>query len=166
MNKLVSRLLLVALFAALFVPAWVSEVRADCPTLGLSQDNSTSGNARAPSTRWKVNRAVYLILGSELTASNIGTGNITGIGWNYQTAPGVSGAAELKVYLQETTDTAYSKTTSWATSIVGMTLVHDATTTLPGTAGEFDFLFSGGSPFAHTAGNGLYVAFELSLIHI
>jgi hypothetical protein len=160
MNKLVSRLLLVALFAALFVPAWVSEVRADCPTLGLSQDNSTSGNARAPSTRWKVNRAVYLILGSELTASNIGTGNITGIGWNYQTAPGVSGAAELKVYLQETTDTAYSKTTSWATSIVGMTLVHDATTTLPGTAGEFDFLFSGGSPFAHTAGNGLYVAFE------
>ena len=40
-----------------------------------------------------------------------------------------------------------------------MTVVHNASTTLPATAGTFDIPFSGGTPFTYTGG-GLYVAYD------
>jgi len=154
----VSTLLLVLGVGGLVV-APSSDAYAVCPVIGLVGDGSTSGNARAPSVRYRYARAVYLITATEFAGSGLLNGSITGIGWLYQTAPGLVGAAPLKVYLQNTTDTTNTKSTTWSTAISGMTLVHDATTTLPNATIPFDIPFSGGSPFSYT-GAGLYVAFD------
>ena len=78
----------------------------------LVNDNSTSANARAPQTEFRFERSVYLIKASELAANGFTSGTSpTTIGWNYQTAPGLSGSAPLKVYLQNTTDTTNLKST-------------------------------------------------------
>jgi len=131
-----------------------------CPLTVLPNDGSTSGNGRAPSTRFAAARSVYLIRASELAAAGYVNGQIpTTIGWTYNIAPGVSGAAPLKIYLQNTTDTTYSKGSAFGTAIASMTKVHDATTTLPSTVGPFDVTLSGGSPFTYT-GDGIYVAFD------
>jgi hypothetical protein len=133
---------------------------ASCPQVVLANDNSTSTNARVPSTRFASSRSVYLIKATELAALGYVSGaSPTIIGWNYSTAPGVSGSAPLKIYLQNTADTTYLKGTSFSAAIVGMTTVHNATTTLPATAGPFSVALAGGSPFTYTGG-GLYVAYD------
>lgn len=158
------RLITLALLLAFVLPlAGTSfDANATCPVLALANDNSTSGNARAPSTRFQFERSVYLILKSELQAAGVGAGPIVGIGWTYQTGPGVSGAAPLKIYLQNTLDVSNTKTTNYAADIAPMTLVHNATTTLPAATGSFNFDFTGGAAFNYT-GDGLYVAFDWGL---
>jgi hypothetical protein len=133
---------------------------ASCVLTVLPQDNSTSGNERAPTLRNRFARSVYLITAAELAANGLSNGaTITGIGWDYQTAQGVTGSGPLVVYMQNTSDVTNTKSTTWATAITGMTTVHNATTTLPSPAGTFDIPFSGGSPFTYTGG-GIYVAFD------
>ncbi|HEV7472436.1 MAG TPA: choice-of-anchor D domain-containing protein [Pyrinomonadaceae bacterium] len=132
---------------------------ATCPQIVLPNDNSTSANARAPQTRNRFERSVYLIKASELAAAGYTSGSSpTTIGWNYQTG-GTAGSAPLIVYLQNTADVTNTKSTTWATAITGMTVVHNAATALPAAAGPFDITLTGGSPFTYTGG-GLYVAFD------
>lgn len=130
------------------------------PNAKLPNNGGTSGNARAPSTRFAFERSVYLIRASELATAGYPPGaSPATIGWNYQAAPGVSGAAPLIVYMENTSDTTNTKSTTWATAISTMTVVHNAVTTLPGTVGPFDITLTGGSPFTYTGG-GLYIAFD------
>ncbi len=156
---------LVCLAAALtvFIAAGaIQDVLAACPVAVLPSDGSTSGNARAPSIRYGYARSVYLIKASEIQASGLqANGLITAIGWGYTTAPGAVGSAPLKVYLQNTSDVTNTKSTSWATAISGMTLVHNATTQLPNSLNPFDITFTGTgiSTFTYTGG-GIYVAFD------
>jgi hypothetical protein len=133
---------------------------AGCPVTALPNDNSTSGFERAPNLRNRFGRSVYLITATELAAAGItgGTG-LSGIGWSFQTAPGLSGSNNLTVYLQNTADATNLKSTTWTTAITGMTVVHNAATTIPNVTGPFDITFSGGSAFTYTGG-GLYVAFD------
>ena len=140
--------------------AFISNLRSwACPTTVLLNDGSTSGNARAPQTRNRFERSVYLIKATELAAAGYTSGSSpTTIGWNYQTG-GTAGSAPLIVYMQNTADTTNLKSTTWATAITGMTMVHNATTALPAAAGPFDITLTGGSPFTYTGG-GLYVAFD------
>ncbi len=134
--------------------------QSTCPLTVLPNNNSTSANARAPSTRFAFERSVYLITATELAANGLPSGTSpTSIGWNYQTAPGVGGSAPLKIYMQNTSDTTNTKSTTWATAITGMTTVHDSTTALPAAVGPFDITLAGGSPFTYTGG-GLYIAFD------
>src|SRR5439155_18534881 len=72
---------------------------------------------------------------------------------------GLSASPPLIISLRNTSDVTNTKSTTWATAITGMAVVHNATTTLPSPAGTFDITFSGGSPFTYTGG-GLYVAFD------
>jgi uncharacterized repeat protein (TIGR01451 family) len=131
-----------------------------CTLTVLPNDGSTSANARAPQTRSRYERSVYLITAAELATSGLANGSsITGIGWTYYTAPGLAGSGPLIVYLQNTTDTANTKSTTWSSAISGMTTVHNATTNLPNVTGSFDFSFSGGSAFTYSGG-GVYVAFD------
>lgn len=125
----------------------------------LPNNGGTSGNGRAPSVRYSHARAVYLITPAEMAASGFINGSlVSGIGWTYQAA-GAAGIAGLKVYLQNTSDIAFSKSGNWATAITGMTLAHDnATTTLSGTTTP-NVSFTGGAPFTYT-GQGVYVAFD------
>ncbi|MBK8465040.1 MAG: InlB B-repeat-containing protein [Chloracidobacterium sp.] len=131
-----------------------------CPLAVLPHNGSSSANARAPSTRYANSRAVYLIRASELAAAGYLSGSSpTALSWNYESVPGVSGAASLRIYLQNTTDTAYNKGTTFSTAISGMTPVHNFLTTLPATAGVFNIDFAGGDTFTYTGG-GLYVAYD------
>ncbi len=130
-----------------------------CTKTVLVNDGSTSGNARAPQTRNRYERSVYLIKASELAAAGYHTGATpTTIGWNYQTG-GTAGSAPLTIYMQNTADVTNLKSTTWATAITGMTTVHNATTALPAAAGAFDITLTGGSAFTYTGG-GLYIAFD------
>jgi hypothetical protein len=140
---------------ALFTPASTPQ-----PVTVLLNNGGTSANGRAPTTAFKYVRSVYLMPASELAANGLTSGAVLkAIGWNYSTAPGIAGSAPLTVYLQNTSDTTNSKSTTWATAIGGMTTVHNATTTLPNITGTFDITFTGGSNFTYTGG-GLYVAFD------
>ena len=133
---------------------------ASCTKAVLVNDGSTSGNARAPITKFGFERAVYLITATEMAAAGYTNGSSpTVIGWNYSTAPTVAGSAPLIVYMQNTADTTNTKSTTWATAISGMTIAHNATTALPAAAGPFDITLTGGSTFTYTGG-GLYIAFD------
>ncbi|MCZ2139826.1 MAG: hypothetical protein LC096_00400, partial [Bacteroidia bacterium] len=120
----------------------------------------TSGNARCPSTRYRNARSVYLITADEIAAAGFAPGStIDGISWNYLTAPTISGTGNLKIYLQNTADIAYSKGTDFPTAIGPMQLVHNNPTLLPAATGFFNINFVGGTPFTYTGG-GVYVAFD------
>jgi hypothetical protein len=131
-----------------------------CPITVLPNDGGFSENERAPNLRNRFGRSVYLITASELAAAGFtnGTG-ISGIGWSFQVSPGLSGTNNLIVYMQNTADATNLKSTTWATAITGMTVVHNAATTIPNVTGSWDITFSGGSAFTYTGG-GLYVAFD------
>lgn len=132
-----------------------------CPVTVLPTDSSTSGNERAPNANFLFGRAVYLITAAEAAANGLTSGLSPGtIGWRYAAAPGVDATGTLIVYLQNTTDTTNTKSTTWDTAVSTMTVVHNsASTTLPNVAGTFDITLTGGSPFTYTGG-GLYVAFD------
>ena len=133
---------------------------AGCPITVLPTSNGTSSFERAPNLRNRFGRTVYLIKATELAAAGFPAGAaVSGIGWNFQTAPGLTGTTNLIVYLQNTADVTNLKSTNWATAITGMTTVHNAATTIPNVAAPWDITFSGGSAFTYTGG-GLYVAFD------
>ena len=135
---------------------------AGCPITVLPNNSGTSGNERAPNANFLNGRAVYLITAAEAAANGLTSGTVpSAIGWNYFAAPGITATGTLIVYLQNTGDTTNLKSTTWATAITGMTVVHNATTTLPNVTGPFDINFSGGVPFTYTGG-ALYVAFDWS----
>jgi len=137
-------------------------VFAQCPPKTVLPVDSSSVNGRAPSVRYRSIHTVYLITSADMAAGYFPPGNtVTGIGWHYATAPGVAGSGTLTVYLQNTTDTTFSKSTSFTAALSGMTMVHSAGTALPNSTTPFDITFSGGSPFTYTGG-GVYVAFDWS----
>ncbi len=121
---------------------------------------STSQNGRAPQGARNITRSIWLITAAEMTAAGFTSGqDISGIGFTYQTGQDVTTTGNAIFYMQNTTNTTNSKSTTWATAISGMTTVSNAPITLPTAAGEFDYSFSGGSTFTYTGG-GLYIAFD------
>ena len=121
---------------------------------------STSQNGRSPQAVDRINRSVWIILAADITASGITNGTVLkSIGFNLAIASEIPVTGNFKVYLQSTTDATNTKSTTWATAITGMTLASDSPLTIPATTGDYDSLFTGGSPFTYTGGN-LYVAFE------
>src|SRR5260221_2823260 len=132
---------------------------AGCPVTGLPNDNSTSGNERAPNLRNRFGRTVYVILQTELAAGGIAPGTqLSGIGWTFSTSQGLSGSGPLIVYMQNTADTTNLKSTTWSTAITGMSIVRSATTTIPNVTGSWDVPFTS-PPFVYSCA-GLYVAFD------
>ncbi len=131
-----------------------------CPKLVLINSGVSTANERAPNASFLYGRAVYLIPETELATNGLVNGvSPPGIGWSYATNLGVAATGSLKVYLENTTDTVNAKSLTWTTAIAGMTLVHNATTTLPDVVGPWSIVFSGGSSFTY-GGHGLYVAFD------
>ncbi|MBP6455778.1 MAG: DNRLRE domain-containing protein, partial [Chitinophagaceae bacterium] len=150
------------LFLLLITTLFFTDIYSQCSTTVLPVLGGTSANGRAPNGRFRTIRTAYLITPLEMNLAGYANGTaLSGIGWNYSTAPGVSVTGSLKVYLANTVDATYNLGTDYTTvsTSVGMTLVHNATTTLPATIGTFDIPFVGGSPFLYT-GNGIYVVFE------
>lgn len=127
----------------------------------LPSDGSTSGNTRIPGNTWRYQRTQYLITPAEMAASGFPSGyTIDAIGFLIATAGVGQQTGNLKIYLRNTTDVAYSLGTNWTTT--GFTLASDiAAFTVPIAAGSYTIPFSGGSAFTYTGG-GVYVAFEFS----
>jgi hypothetical protein len=145
--------------------AWNAAVAAPsvqgCPVTVLPNDGGTSNFERAPNLRNRFGRMVYLITAEELAAAGISGGTqFAGIGWSFKTAPGLTGSNDpLIVYFQNTTDETNTKDATWDQAIAGMTVVHDAATTIPNVTGPWDIQLSGGQAFTYSGG-GLYVAFD------
>lgn len=136
----------------------------------LPNNNSTSGNARAPQgTRLFVN-TMYIILPSEMTSSGYGVDNITSVGWTWNnplgggapTTQSIATTGNVKIWMQTTTDVAYTKGTTFSTA--GMTKIYDGPITIPATAAQINIDLPVGGPgtsiFTTVAGEGVYVAFE------
>ena len=120
----------------------------------------TSQNGRAPQGGRNVTRSIWLITAAEMSAAGFTNGmQITGIGFTYQAGQDVTTTGNAIFYMQNTANTTNSKSTTWATAISGMTVVSNAAITLPNSAGEFDYSFSGGSPFIYTGG-AIYIAYD------
>lgn len=121
---------------------------------------STSGNGRAPQGSRNVTRSVWLITAAEMAAGGFMNGDaLAGLGFTFQVAQNTPTTGNFVVYLQNTADATNTKSTTWATAITGMTTASNGTITLPATPGEFNYNFSGGSPFTYTGG-GLYIAYD------
>ncbi|VXB62955.1 putative hemagluttinin family protein [Flavobacterium sp. 9AF] len=128
----------------------------------VDYDGGTSGNARAPQGSRRYARSVYLIPATEINGSGIVSGDvINGIVFTYLAAQDITTTGNLILYLENTSDTANNKSTTWTTAITGMTTVSNSSLTIPNTIGDLSIPFSGGSPFTYTGG-GLYVAFDYS----
>jgi hypothetical protein len=122
---------------------------------------STSGNSRAPQGSQRYIRTCYIIPASEIAASGLPNASIlSAMSFEYFAAQNVATTGTLKVYLQNTADATYLKTsTTWTDVINGMTMVNNASTTIPASTGFWNIPFVGGSSFTYSGG-GLYVAFE------
>jgi hypothetical protein len=130
----------------------------------LPGNGSTSTNGRAPQgSRLYVN-TLYYITPSEMTTSGFGADQVSTVGWTWQAGSpqNITTIGNLKVYLQNSADLAYSKGTTFST--VGMTKVIDGTITITNSGIQFSIDVpvggTGTSVFNTVAGQGLYVAFE------
>lgn len=130
----------------------------------LPGNGSTSGNGRAPQGSRTFINTLYYITPSEMTTSGYGSDQVTSVGWTWQagTPQNTTTTGNLKVYLQNSADLAYSKGSTFST--VGMTKVIDGTITITNSGIQFSIDVAAGGPgtsvFNTVAGQGLYIAFE------
>jgi hypothetical protein len=119
--------------------------------------NTTTG-IRAPngSNLHSFMRGASLVLTSELNTVTSGTILNT---FGFSTSTGASSAVTgtIVVYMLNTSDATFTRGTSWATIIAGMTQVYSGPYTVPASATNIDLTLS--TPFTYTGG-GIYVAYD------
>ncbi len=136
------------------------EVSAQVDHYTVVDGLATSQNGRAPQGARNITRSVWIVTAAEMAAGGFVAGDvISGLGFTYQIAQDIATTGNCTIYLQNTTDATNTKSTTWSTAITGMTTVSTAAITLPNTAGEINYDFSGGSTFTYT-GDAVYVAFD------
>ena len=123
-------------------------------------DGGTS-NSRAPSglSATAYLRHCSLVLANELTGITPGN-TITAFGYTVNSAAisqAVSGSFTL--YLQNTTDVSYNKSTTWSTLITGMSVAYAGIMTIPVSASSTSVVVTLQTPFVYTGG-GIYVAYD------
>ncbi len=130
--------------------------------------NGTSNNGRAPQGSRLFVNTVYLITPTEMTNSLFGADLVTSVGWEWAPVGASFQNAQttgtLRVYIQNTTNTTYSKGTNFTNALAGMTKIIDGTITIPAGATPFTVDVPIGGPttssFSTVAGQGVYIAFE------
>lgn len=122
---------------------------------------SSSANGRGPTTQSLFNRSLSIYPASDYPTLKAGD-SLSTVGFNIlalgagQTA--VSG--NIKIYISNTADLLFSKSTTWATAITDMTLVYDGPLTINPEVGSFDIRLQ--NKFGYTGGN-IYVGFDWAL---
>ncbi len=123
-------------------------------------DGGTS-NSRAPSglSATAYLRHCSLVLATELTG--ISSGNtITAFGYTVNSAAlSQAVAGSFTVYLQNTTDVSYNKSSTWSTLITGMSVAYAGIMTIPISATSTSVVVTLQNPFVYTGG-GIYVAYD------
>ncbi|MEO8085816.1 MAG: hypothetical protein ABI763_03295, partial [Bacteroidota bacterium] len=154
MKQQITKLFLVFLIGIMTM----ADVFGQCPITVVTNNGSTSGNGRAPNSRFRSGKGVYIISAAELAAAGLAPGVLTGIEWLNQVAPGLAATGTLALYLENSSNTFNSKSTNFATAITGMSQVYGAAYTIPNTL-AYGVTFSGFPTFTYTGG-AIYVAWD------
>ncbi|MBS1634409.1 MAG: T9SS type A sorting domain-containing protein [Bacteroidetes bacterium] len=131
---------------------------ADLP----SSVTGTSSNSKGPSAanHYQITEGLYTK--TELMSSLAGA-QIVGIGFTMPTTTLVSTpitGANIKVYLENTTDITNSKSTTWTTAVSTMSVCYNGTVNIPASgATATNVIVPFTTPFNY-GGNGLYLAYE------
>jgi len=104
-------------------------------------------------------RACYLVKQSELTNFSLTNSVVTGFGFEYLNGVSTAVAGQFTVYLENTSDVAYSKGTAFGTATVGMQPSFVGTYNIPVSTGTTSLIMPLTTNFTYTGG-GIYVAFE------
>ncbi len=137
-------------------------IKAPVLITAMQTENGTSASARAPVTNALFNRACAIYPVAEMSKLPSGA-TITALAYSTATAPTASVSGNIKVYMVNTTDATYLKSTTWATLLTtpsAMKKVYDGALTIPATTGKYTITFD--SAFTYT-GAGVYVAFEWNI---
>ena len=123
--------------------------------------NGTSAGSRGPNAAARAQISEALYTKSELFPTLAGA-QLVGIGFSIPstTATSTSAMGNIKVYLENTTNTTNTKSATWATCVAPMSVVYNGTISVPAagaTATSVVVPFT--TPFNYT-GNGMYLAFE------
>jgi len=127
----------------------------------ILNNNFQTNNGSTPQGHQRWTRTCILVTAAEMAAAGVGTSqqfNFLKLNQNVPANPGASGT--VKIYLQNSSDATYLKSTTWTTLITGMTHVTNVPLTLPTTAGAYTINYNLSS-FTYTGGS-LYVAIEYS----
>lgn len=120
----------------------------------------TSTLGRGPATQNSFHRSAAIYPASEV-ASQLAPGQtITTLGYQIVTPAAAAVSGTFKLYLVNTTDVTFARSTTWATLVStpsAMREVYNGSLTIPNTAGIYNIVLD--SAFTYT-GDGLYVAFE------
>ncbi len=139
------------------LPAWAQLSFIAGPTA-----NGNSALNRGPNGSVNFQRTAAIYLGSEFPG--MVAGPINSVGFSILTAADTATVGNIKLYMVNTTDATFIRSTTWATlttSPTAMTLVYDGPLTIPKATGFFNITLQ--TPFAYTGGN-FYLAYEWSSI--
>lgn len=122
----------------------------------------TSTLGRAPSTGSRYNRSISIYPPTEYPDLKAGT-DITTVGFEISAlgANQATVSGNIKIYMVNTTDASYLKSTTFATAIVGMKKVYDGPLTINPEVGTYDIRLD--SAFTYTGGN-FYFAFDWEIV--
>ena len=120
-----------------------------------------SANGRGPSTGHLFNRSVSLIPANEIADLKAGqTVSTLGFEIGSLAATQIPVSGNMKIYLENTTDVSFLKSTTFATTIVGMKKAYEGTLTINPEVGSYDIRLD--TAFVYTGGN-IYVGFDWAL---
>ncbi len=121
----------------------------------------TSGNGRGPVTSFAAHRSCAIYKASEFTGLINNGDSIGSVGFIINTnAITAALTGNIKIYMVNTTDTTYLKSTTWSTLLTtggAMDTVYDGTMIIPAAAGPYWVNLT--TPFKYTGG-GIYLAYE------
>lgn len=122
---------------------------------------TTTTNVRGPNgtSAHAYMRGCYIIPASELTGIATVTA-LNALGFNLVSGCGTTPVTgTIQIYLENTSDPIYLKSTTWTNIITSMTSVYNNSMVIPQTAGANTITLMFPSSFTYTGG-GLYVAFD------
>lgn len=120
---------------------------------------ATSGNGRGPATQSLFNRSMSIFPAADY--ANLKAGDIIStVGFEITAAGTAAVSGNIKIYLQNTTDASFLKSTTFATAIADMTLVYDGPLTIVNEAGTYDIRLT--TPYTYN-GTGIYMAYDWAL---
>ncbi len=156
-QKLLALRKIIALFLLLFVTQL-----AEAQTFQLVPNlNLQFSVGFSPQGHYRWTRTGFLITPTEMAASGVPVSQILNyIKLHIFVAANPAATGNVNIYLQNTSNTTYSKGTSWATILTGMTQVASSPLTFPTAAGYYQINYNV-APFTYTGG-GIYVAIEYS----
>lgn len=122
---------------------------------------SSSGNGRGPTTQSLFNRTLSIFPATDYPSLKAGD-SISIVGFNILAlgAAQATVSGNIKIYLSNTADASFTKSTTWATAITDMTLVYDGPLTINPEIGSYDIRLQ--NKFGYSGGS-MYIGYDWAL---